>query len=107
MPLLTSPDGALPGLEPVAGCNATAGLPPGSARPLCHRRSDSAGHSRICDGETDRRSVALANGPRLNLSVMKPGRDRGGPRSGVPSAGLLVSSDTRPAPLRNGRPEEQ
>ena len=27
--------------------------------------------------------------------------------SGVPSAGLLVSSDTRPFPFRNGRPEEQ
>ena len=27
-PVLTSPDGALPGLDPVAGCNAPAGLPP-------------------------------------------------------------------------------
>ena len=77
--------------------------------------------------ETDPRSVALANGPRLKLSVMKLGRDRlttegrcwvwktgsgayrdrRGPLSGVPLAGLLVSSHTRPLTFRKGRPEER
>ena len=99
---------------------------PGPRAP-CRRRPDVAGHSRTFDEETDPRSVALVNGPRLKLSVMKIGGDHrdhgrrltrssrprtllpcsGDPRSGVPSAGLLVSSDTRPLPLRNGRPEEQ
>ena len=97
---------------------------------LCHFSrpvSPPARLRRTFDEETDERIVALVNGPRLKLSVMKLGRDllstegrrgawktgsgacrnRGDLLSGVPLAGLLVSSNTRPLPLRNGRPDEQ